>query len=691
MSENKQRRSASCVSIAACVAAFLPTACGGGACNIEERCPSCGDACAAERSDASHVVPAPPTCSAGAVEVCNAFDDDCDGRTDEGVWCAEPGGPSGPLTMEPLGLEWEGAPAINALWASGPDDVWAFGVPFDYGESGRGVGLHWDGVSWSVVDVGAEYPIADVWGSGPDDVWAVGDEGVIFRWDGTRWSFFESGTLDDLREVWGSGANDVWVRDDLGRVRRWDGAGWSGAVCDSGYRIVAGWPDGSGGSWLLGRDGVYHRQRSMSGPSGVPGDVWSGAFAGTSPDDVWLFADTAEWPNQLEAWHWDGHAWASTPGDGWNAGISSAWAGSTDDAWAATNDDTTIGDQIVHWDGATWTPAPAAGRCYSHRLAGVPGGDPWLACTRRVGELLAAPVVFRWNGTYWQNAMGVDSVDFEAVWGIGGHVWAVGRASPACEGAPTVFERLGERWTPVAGTAGLDLRDLWGAAEDDVWAVGNASHLRWNGTAWTPQTLPVRALLLSVHGVAANDVWAVGQTIDSLSGLALHWDGTAWTVHDLGVAYLLLRDVFAVATDDVWAVGSVGADALAPAGATWHWDGTAWSEVASTASVPLAGVWGFASDDVWAVGWCGQILHWDGSAWESVDGAGECGLNDLWAAGPGELWAVGDSGCVLHGTVAGWAPVPRANGWDALRSVWGSSASEIHAVGYDGAVQQRLE
>jgi hypothetical protein len=286
--------------------------------------------------------------------------------------------------------------------------------------------------------------------------------------------------------------------------------------------------------------------------------------------------------------------------------------------------------------------------------------------------------------------LGVDSVDFEAVAGGGGRIWAAGRAMSGCAGVPGLFERVDERWVPVAGSVGLDVRDLWAAAGNDVWAVGDGTARHFDGTAWTATTLPEPVLLLGVHGVAPDDVWAVGQATDTRVGAAARFDGTAWTVQRIGPAGLLLRDVFAVAADDVWAVGSSGADETAD-GHVWHWDGAAWSETAAPATAPLAGVWGVAANDVWAVGWSAQVLHWNGSAWSAGDdgGGGDCTFNDVWAAGPADVWAVGDAGCIAHRDRAGWRVVPPVHDWTPLRAVWGASAAQVFAVGYDGTVLLR--
>ena len=122
--------------------------------------------------------------------------------------------------------------------------------------------------------------------------------------------------------------------------------------------------------------------------------------------------------------------------------------------------------------------------------------------------------------------------------------------------------------------------------------------------------------LASVFALAEDDVWAVGVKgvlSTGIEGLALHWDGTSWTdvpVPNEPDGYIALRSVSGVASKDVWAVGVYKAENwngqyLSWARA-WHWDGSSWTKIL----YPGLGGWdsrfydvhAVASDDVWAVG-----------------------------------------------------------------------------------------
>jgi hypothetical protein len=138
--------------------------------------------------------------------------------------------------------------------------------------------------------------------------------------------------------------------------------------------------------------------------------------------------------------------------------------------------------------------------------------------------------------------------------------------------------------------------------------------------------------LSSVAAIATNDVWAVGTSGDT-QGIAVHWNGSAWTRYQTPsqVGKVYLRGVAAASATDVWAVGSIVTGQFSSTALVEHWDGSQWS-VAATSDVTagqqnfLSGVAVVTSSDVWAVGTTGLynteplILHWNGAAWSDVSG-----------------------------------------------------------------------
>jgi hypothetical protein len=182
--------------------------------------------------------------------------------------------------------------------------------------------------------------------------------------------------------------------------------------------------------------------------------------------------------------------------------------------------------------------------------------------------------------------------------------------------------------------------------------------------------------------------------------------------------YSYLLDVDAIASDDVWAVGT-----YTPAGGTGgplaeHWNGTSWSVVPTPGGGTLLGVAAVATDDVWAVGEPSSfkgitIQHWDGTAWSRVDaplprGGGSAALWDVAAASANDVWAVGQfrkgagpyRTLVEHWNGTKWTVVPSPNAGKTVPSrllgVSVGSPADVWAVGSrssesDGSLRPLIE
>jgi hypothetical protein len=228
----------------------------------------------------------------------------------------------------------------------------------------------------------------------------------------------------------------------------------------------------------------------------------------------------------------------------------------------------------------------------------------------------------------------------------------------------------------------------------------------WNGTAWKMVKSPNATWgyneLYGVDGAAPDDVWAVGFHNISQYGsertMALHWNGTRWSIvktPNLGDAANLLGDVAVVSSDDAWAVG-YGDDAGGFRGRAiaLHWDGAAWSMAnpkQPDRGAGFAAVDALASNDVWAVGSDGKAPlaeHYDGSTWSVVptpDIEGE--LYAVEAIAPGDVWAAGesdDSTLIMHWNGGSWTVVPSPNGpmpGNQLADLVAAGPNRVWAVG----------
>ncbi len=207
--------------------------------------------------------------------------------------------------------------------------------------------------------------------------------------------------------------------------------------------------------------------------------------------------------------------------------------------------------------------------------------------------------------------------------------------------------------------------------------------------------------LYGVAAIASNDVWAVGSYGEFVNPnpLVQHWDGQRWMFVPLpeGLSSADLQGVAAVSSSDVWVVG--GPHIL-------HWNGTSLSAVPhpTPSFARFLGVATNSSNDVWAVGsktgdtGLSQTLveHWDGTSWSVVPSPNvpnqHCSLTAVTAVpgSPNELWAVGRADpsvpFILHWDGTQWSivPSPPAGSVPLLYGVVAIASNDVWAVGWAG-------
>jgi hypothetical protein len=325
------------------------------------------------------------------------------------------------------------------------------------------------------------------------------------------------------------------------------------------------------------------------------GDNYLTAISVGSASDIWAVGRTMDqWRSHALTLHYDGSAWTIVPSpesqglrleDVVTLGPSNAWAV----GW--TGDPSSLDDQSVamHWDGTAWSivPTPQPGGTSVDRLLAVDAAGPndvWATGVYWDAQNYSHSVILHWDGTGW-------------------HV------------SRTVRPRLSSS-TPTGvpcdtygGLTGITV-----ISATDIWAVGDATTCHYNGSLWTeiPSPQPRREYnefsypLEDVSAATPSDVWAVGaRVLDNGFGvvwntLIEHWDGSQWTrVLEVPLGQIFLG-VDAIASNDVWAVGTDGYGPFIV-----HYDGSAWTSVPTPEADhdgQLAGVDSSAPDDLWAAG-----------------------------------------------------------------------------------------
>jgi hypothetical protein len=285
------------------------------------------------------------------------------------------------------------------------------------------------------------------------------------------------------------------------------------------------------------------------------------------------------------------------------------------------------------------------------------------------------------------------------------------------------------QWNQLNSVAAISATDVWAVGRSSPDGGNNNQTLteHWNGNQWTIVASPNDgnggSQLTGVSAVSTNDVWAVGYSYfgaPSYLTLIEHWDGSSWSVissPNPGTASDSLYGVVALASNNVWAVGSFNSPGIPDQTLIEHWDGTSWSVLNSpspgTSNDVLYAVTAISTNDIWTAGYLsapGQqtlIEHWDGTSWSVVPspnkGLGSNYLTGIAAdPGTGEVWSVGSyqssryqhlRTLIEYWNGKRWKFVvsPNVGTFDnILNSVTDVSTNNVWAVGYYISSQQNF-
>lgn len=356
--------------------------------------------------------------------------------------------------------------------------------------------------------------------------------------------------------------------------------------------------------------------------------------------------DTAAIAQSVGSW-----AIVSSPNPSSSASrLSGVDALNANDIWAVGHfvpNGTSFENLAMHWDGSQWNVVPTPHTDVSPdniltKVVMLSSNDVWAVGGHGYAYTL------HWNGTAWNvvniptitdgNAPSLNDISAVApndIWAVGSYASDFGRVSTL------ILHWNGSVWTRVPSPdASIDgtFRSsfLWGVkaiSTNDVWAVGeyllggNSYTLieHWNGTSWSIVPSPNHPTdgdgrLYSISAVSVNDIWAVGEhnILDFNSfgmSFALHWNGSVWTFvptpHPGPQNASSLFAVEALASNDVWAVGTASNQAQGLSTFIIHWNGADWNRVTSPDVPPgnsdgwnlLQGIAAVSPGNIWTVGY----------------------------------------------------------------------------------------
>lgn len=260
---------------------------------------------------------------------------------------------------------------LNAVWGSGPDNVWFAGDAL----------LRWDGSRLTPVKAPIPGPIQAVWGSGPEDVWIVG-QGRAARFDGTSWSI-PALPREAAGGLWGSGPAEVWLSAAGGGLLRWDGGGFALVPSGSERTLRAITGSGPGAAWAVGDDttvvrlkaGRWERWSAPGGPGIRLLAAWSAA-----PEEVWVAGNRWEGTEIREGLlaRWGELGWSvAVAPNATERTYRGLWGSGPDDVWVVGNG-RLLGSSILHFDGVRWAAPERTTERMLHGVYGL-GRSVWFA------------------------------------------------------------------------------------------------------------------------------------------------------------------------------------------------------------------------------------------------------------------------------------------------------------------------
>jgi hypothetical protein len=82
------------------------------------------------------------------------------------------------------------------------------------------------------------------------------------------------------------------------------------------------------------------------------------------------------------------------------------------------------------------------------------------------------------------------------------------------------------------------------------------------------------------------------------------------------------------------------------------------------------------------------ILHWKGSAWSASSSGTSNRLDGVWGSSASDVWAVGTAGTILHWNGSAWSASSSGTS-DSFGSIWGNGASDVWAVAGGAILRHR--
>ena len=330
--------------------------------------------------------------------------------------------------------------SLSAIDGAGASDIWTVGEVHGRNGHSRSLVAHWDGASWSLVEVPDAGRLVAVTVTETEDAWALGGEGLL-HWDGATWSMkaLPRGFYGSMSA---SGPNDVWIagtrpgpmvgknsRGLSSLVAHYDGTDWT---------VMHPPNPGTGDNYL---NGIVARSAT---------DVWAGGYS----VDLGRRAPEAE----SLTMHWNGRRWSVVRSPNPSPSLDVIWSMGSDEAggvWALgqyRGTDHHLHALVLRWSGQSWVAAK------------LDGSSTW-------------------------SAQAVDGTSSGPVWVVGAPAtssFAIARCvETSCDMTVSPSELEKSAWSVFAASAD----DAWVAGE--AWAERSTPLVEhWDGSKWSSAVFP---------------------------------------------------------------------------------------------------------------------------------------------------------------------------------------------------------
>jgi len=480
---------------------------------------------------------------------------------------------------------------LVAVWGASPDTILAVGSDYAL--------LRANDAGWQVEPLPEDSVILrSIWGASSRELVTAGDNGVAFRFDGTTWTSIAASPRIHFVDLFGLGPNDVFACADNSEsgssvVVRHDGTAWRNVEGDFEVRLRTIWPASVRAAYAAGDNGYIARfdglQWALLRPA-AGSLAWLDAW-GTAANNVYFVGE--------------GGRIARFGG----TSVVDMTSPTTVNLFAvfgfAANHVFAVGEKgtIIHYDGNAWSPVESGTTSDLHAIWGFADGGAVA-----VGDF---GTVLVYDGNSWRVVFGGRPIRFNDAYGFSAdEIFFVGRYG---EYDGVIRHLDGREWR----FAREEMLSVWGFAPDDVFAAGEFGALyHFDGAAWDKLASRTLEHLSGVHG-AKDDERVRVYVVGNQGTLRYTEDPTyaAWGPMVPPVdAIFDMRDVWAAAPDNVYAVGSVGTLLRLTSPTTIRWT----TEEIGLSSSGLNAITGRAADDIVAVSVDGRVFHYDGRSWAAA-------------------------------------------------------------------------